>query len=430
MSGHARVDATLEVGGVPLGRALQALRTHEPHARAFWIYDLDALAARARRLRAAFDPVPALAAYAMKANALSAILEVLATEGLGADAVSLGELELAREAGFGPALRVLNGNGRTPEEAAWAALEGVHSVNADSVSELDVLEREAARAGRRLRTSLRVNPGVVTPGHRSIATGDDEAKFGMDPADALEAWSHRARWPHLTLDGVHVHVGSQMLDPAPLERAVDAALALARESASRGAALAFVNAGGGLGVDYEGSGREFPLERWAAFLQGRGAGAGTGGAPIPWVIEPGRWLVAPIGLLVAEVLAIKTRGGRRFVTIAAGMNDLLRPALYSARHRIEPVRPRAGSPVRVTLVGPICESADVFAEDLEIAPLEPGDLVAIRDVGAYGASMSSNYNGRGRLAELVVRGGDLIRARAGETAADEGRRRRDDRLEF
>ena len=424
MSATPREIGRLAHGGVPLERAFAALRRLEPAVHACWCYDLDALEVRARRFQRAFAALEPLAAYALKANALPALLECLRGVGLGAEAGSIGELEAAAGCAFPASRRVLNGNGRTSEEAEWAAREGVHSINADSVAELELLERLAARADRRVRVALRVNPGVATPGHAYVATGHDQAKFGMAPADALAAWQARARWPHLTLDGVHVHVGSQLLDPAPLAAALDIALGLVDEAARRATPLGLVNLGGGFGIDYAGGGAEFPLEAWATHLAERARGR-----ELDWVFEPGRWLVAPVGVLIAEVLWVKLRDRQRFVVLGAGMNDLLRPALYRARHRIVPLRERAGAPAPATVVGPVCESADVFAEDIVLPPLEPGDLVAILDAGAYGAAMASNYNGRGRLAELVAGAGRLTRARAGETAAELAARTRSDVLE-
>ena len=413
MSTSTSIEGSLVLGGFPLERVLPALRALEPAARAAYVLDLDAVVERARRLHAAFSPHRALAAYALKANALPMLTQRVAVLGLGGEAGSVGELELARAAGFDATRRVLNGNGRTPEEAAWVAEHGVHSVNADHVGELDVLERAAAARRAHVRVALRVNPGIGVDVHRYIVTGDDEAKFGISPAEALDAWAARASWPHLQLDGIHLHIGSQLMDTGPILEALDVALALGRESAGRGAALGLINLGGGFGIDYQGEGREFPLEAHADGLAER-----VRGLAVDLVVEPGRWLVAPTCLLLAEVLAVKPRGGRRFIVLAAGMNDLIRPALYQARHRIEPLRPRAGERTQATVVGPVCESADVFADEVELPPLEVGDVVAIHDVGAYGASMSSNYNGRGRLAELVIEGGRLIRARAGETTAD------------
>lgn len=416
-----RVDGALALGGVPLDRALKALRTIEPAARAAYVYDLDQVIARATRLRDTFAAIGAGSAYAVKANALPALLEPLALLGIGGEAGSLGELAAVQAAGFPADRRWLNGNGRTPEEAEWVATQGVAAVHADHVAELDLLERVAAQHDTRIRVALRVNPGIEAPVHRYIATGDDEAKFGVSPADALEAWAARARWPHLDLDGIHFHVGSQLMDPGPLLAGLDLGLELAAESARRGAPLGLFNLGGGFGVDYDGTGREFPLENYARRLGERAAGHG-----LQLVVEPGRWVVASAGVLIAEVLWVKPRDGRRFVVLAAGMNDLIRPALYHARHRIVPVRPRAGDVLPASVVGPVCESADVFASETPLPPIEPGDLVAILDAGAYGSAMASNYNGRGRLAELMVSGGQLVRARAGETPRElAGRRTRD-----
>jgi len=431
MSAPARESRALSLGGVPLDRAFAALRRLDPHAHACWIYDLDALEARARRFRAAFAPLAPLAALALKANALPALLARARASGLGAEAGSLGELEMARAAGFPADERVLNGNGRTLEEAEWAAREGVHSVNADSIEELDLLDRAAAAAGSRLRVALRVNPGIETPGHRYVATGGEEAKFGVEAGEALAAWQGRARWPNLRLDGVHLHVGSQLVEAGPLEQAAGVALALIDECARRGAPLSLVNLGGGMGVDYAAGTKEFPLEDHAARLAARARTLG-----VEWVFEPGRWITAPVGVLLCEVLWVKRRrapaGGatRRFVVLGAGMNDLIRPALYHAVHRIVPVAAREGALESACVVGPVCESADVFAADLLLPPLEPGDLVAVLDAGAYGAAMSSNYNGRGRLAELVVEGGRLRRARAAEGARELSSRSTDDELSW
>jgi diaminopimelate decarboxylase len=411
VEGLTREGGVLALGGVPLDRALPALRRLEPHARACWIYDLDQVEARAARFRAAFASLGVQAGYALKANALPALLGRVRSAGLGAEAGSLGELHAAARAGFRASERILNGNGRTAEEAEFAASDGVHSVNADHIEELDLLTAHAAAAGVRVRVALRVNPGIAIPGHAYVATGHDAAKFGVAPAEALAAWAARDRWPALRLDGLHLHVGSQIEDPGPLEAAADTARELAEESGHRGAPLGLINLGGGFGVDYSGA-REFPLEAHATHLAGR-----LRALAVDWVMEPGRWIVAPAGVLLTEVLWVKRRDDRRFVVLAAGMNDLIRPALYGAHHRILPVRPRAGVEEPATVVGPVCESADVFEREVLLPPIERGDLVAILDAGAYGAVMSSNYNGRGRLAELVVSDGHLARARAGEDMA-------------
>jgi len=423
-AGVARRDGVMTLGGMPLDRLFGGLRRLEPGATACYAYDLDAVAARARAFAGAFAPVRAFAAYAMKANGLPALLERLEREGFGADAGSLGELALAEAAGFPGARTLLNGNGRSAAEAEWAASRGLRLVNADLIEELDLLERAAAHHGRRLRVALRVNPGIDTPGHRHVATGDDTAKFGMAPGDAFAAWTNASRWPHLDVDALHVHVGSQILDPAPLWRALEEAMAMVDEAARRGARIGLVNMGGGMGVDYEGD-RTFPLDTYAARVA-----AAAAGRALEWTFEPGRWLVARAGVLLARVQWVKRRGGRRFVVLGAGMNDFLRPALYGARHRVVAVTGRTGAAEPATIVGPVCESGDVFDRDVPLAPVEPGDLVAILDAGAYGASMASNYNGRGRVAEIVIEGGRARRARAGESPADLVARRADDPLDL
>lgn len=378
------------------------VRAGDPTARAFYAYDLELLRDRARRFVAAFAGLRPLVAYALKANAHESVLTVLRDEGLGGEAGSLGELRRVSAAGFAPEMRILNGNGRTPEEAAWVAEHGVHSVNADSIEELDLLAEAAASAGRELRVSLRVNPGIETPGHRYIATGDHDAKFGVAPDEALAAWaSASARWPSLRIDGLHLHVGSQVVDTAPLFAALEIALELRSEAGRRGASIGLFNLGGGFGIDYERGEDVFPLAAYGAALSERLAGSG-----VEVVLEPGRWMVGPVGLLVAEVLWVKRRGARRFVVLAAGMNDLIRPALYQARHRIVPVALRgaaSGSESEpACVVGPVCESADVFGEYDSLGGVERGDWVAIFDAGAYGAAMASEYNGRGRLGEVPM----------------------------
>ena len=397
-----------------LVRAFRALNARTPGTRAFWLYDLDAIRARAEALKHHFKSLSPRIAYALKANGLPAIARALHDCGLGADAGSLGELELARVCGFPAGARTLSGNGRTAEEAAWVARHGVETVSADAPQELGLLEREAAKAGTRLRVALRVNPGIVAGGHRGIETGHSATKFGMSARQANAAWRDRARWPHLELDGVHVHVGSQVAGVEPFVTAAQVSLELVAACARAGHVLSSVNLGGGFAVDYSGEGREPDLAAIAAGIR-----ALPGAARVRWCFEPGRWLVAHAGTLVAEVLWDKRRddedGEHRFVVLAAGMNDLLRPALYGARHVIEPLVPRPGAATPCDVVGPVCETSDRFAQGLSLPPLEPGDLVAIRDVGAYGAVMSSAYNGRGRLAEVVHERGALKLARAAES---------------
>ena len=410
--GPVGTDAARDVA--VLTRAHAALNARSPGSRAFWFHDLDAVRTRAARLQQALKPLRPRIHYALKANGLPALVQALREVRLGADAGSLGELELARTCGFPAGSRTLSGNGRTPEEAAWVARHGVEAVSADHPGELDLLEAEASRAGVRMRVALRVNPGVVAGGHRHIETGHAATKFGMAAREALDVWSSAARWPHLELDGVHVHVGSQVAGVEPFVACARVALDMVNACASTGHSIVSVNLGGGFAVDYAGDGRELDPAALASAL-----GELPGAAHIEWCFEPGRWLVASAGTLVAEVLWDKRRadddGLHRFVVLAAGMNDLLRPALYGARHRIVPLAPRAGESSNADVVGPVCESSDTFAREVTLPALERGDRVAILDVGAYGAVMSSHYNGRGSLPQVVHEGGRLWLADAGSS---------------
>jgi diaminopimelate decarboxylase len=317
---------------------------------------------------------------------------------------------------------VLNGNGRTPEEAAWIAEHGIHSVNADHVAELDLLEAHASRGARPIRVALRVNPDIETHGHptsrpdttrRSSASAQTRRSRPGRPARAGRTCASKA----CTCTSARNCSIPRRSKAPPTSRA-----RWRTKRPHAGTPLAFVNMGGGFGVDYTGA-AEFPLETYARRLADRAADL-----RLEWVLEPGRWIVASLGVLLAEVLWVKRRDGQRFVVLAAGMNDLIRPALYGARHRIVPLAPRPGARESATVVGPVCESSDQFSVDEQLPPLESGDVVAILDAGAYGAAMSSNYNGRGRLAEVVASGGTLRRARAGETAADLATRATSDTL--
>ena len=298
---------------------------------------------------------------------------------------------------------------------------------------------------------MRVNPGIIAGGHRHIATGHSDSKFGMSAKQALEVLAARSRWPHLAVEGLHLHVGSQVESAEPLLAAAHRALELAAESARRGAPVSSINLGGGFAIDYAGSGATLDLAGYA-----RAIAASPGASAVRWCFEPGRWLVGPAGTLVAEVLWDKQRddadGAHRFVVLAAGMNDLLRPALYGSHHRILLVasgQPDADGAVvsgsftgptgepetarvdrgtgalgmrsipagwsAADIVGPVCESSDQFAQSVPLPALASGALLALLDAGAYGSAMSSNYNGRDRLAEVAQVNGELVLARPAES---------------
>ena len=310
---------------------------------------------------------------------------------------------------------VFSGVGKTAAEIDLALTAGILEFHAESEAELELLARRAARLKRKARFALRVNPDVFADTHPYISTGLREHKFGIDIRQALKIYKSAAdsRWlePH----GVSVHIGSQIRSATPFGAAMERVSKLLRQLKREGIELKTVDAGGGLGIDYHHGNfdavakvREYAsaIEKALAGFQGR------------LLIEPGRFIVAQAGALVTRVLQVKRNGKKTFVITDAAMNDLIRPALYQAYHEIVPVRPRAGKPHIVDLVGPVCETGDFFARDRQLAPVAPGDLVAILDAGAYGMTQSSNYNTRLRPAEVLVEGAKARLIRRRETMAD------------
>jgi diaminopimelate decarboxylase len=419
-AGFHYIGGRLAASGVALEDILAA-------TGAAYVYDAARIDAACRALVAAFPAPLAGVRYAIKANTNPSVLARVRGHGLGAEVASGGEMMLALDAGFAPADIVLNGNGKTDAELAAAVDRGAGFVSADSPAELDRLERAAARAGRTVRALLRVNPDVDAHTHPYIATGLAETKFGMTPVEALSACARTDDWPHVTLAGLHVHIGSQLLDLHPLEDALAEALQILDAGRAAGAPLSTLDLGGGFSIDYRGDGITFPLEAWGRTLCAAGEARG-----LTVLVEPGRYVVGDAGALIGRVLDVKRAPARTFVVLDVAMNDLLRPALYEAHHRIVPLRePAAGAPPLVAdVVGPVCESGDTFARGRTLAPLSPGDGVAILDAGAYGYAMSSNYNARGRLPEILLAAGRARRIRRGETTADLVRLACDEPLEL
>jgi diaminopimelate decarboxylase len=339
-----------------------------------------------------------------------------------------GELELALAAGFDPAGMVVNGNGKTAAELDRAVRAGVGLISADSPAELDRIELAGANAGRTQRVLLRFNPDVDPHTHPYIATGLKESKFGMTPVEALAACATSRARKHVAIVGLHVHVGSQILELSPLEAALKEAVEIALAGRSAGAPLELVDLGGGLGIDYAGDGTAFALDEYGRLVRSILEPAGFSA-----IVEPGRFVVGDAGALVGKVLEIKRGPARTFVVLDVGMNDLLRPALYDAHHRIVPlVEPEAAAAARdafvADVVGPICESGDLLAQARTLPPLAVGDGVAVLDAGAYGYTMSSNYNGRPRLPEVLLEDGAMRLVRRGEQASDLARLATDEPL--
>ena len=366
----------------------------------FYCYSTAALTARYRALADAFAGRDVLVAYSVKANPNQAVIATLARLGAGADVVSEGEIRRALAAGVAPRSVVFSGVGKTRGEIAFALSRGVVHVNVESEPELVLLSEVAAALGTAARVALRVNPDVDAGTHDKIATGRRGDKFGIDIARAPALYRRAASLPGIEVDGVDVHIGSQITDLAPFRRAFARAAALVRSLRADGHRIARLDVGGGLGIRY---GDETPPSA-AAYAAALGEAAA--GLDCRLVLEPGRAIVGNAGVLVAAVVYVKREGGRRFVIVDAGMNDLMRPALYGARHRIAPLaEPAADAPLAAAdVVGPVCESADTFAADAALPPLAAGDLVAFLSAGAYGAAMSSTYNSRPLVAEVLVDG--------------------------
>ena len=361
-----------------------------------YVYSSEAIRSAFNEIDAAFAGYPHAIHYALKANSTLALIRLMRSLGSRADANSWGEIEVARRAGFDPRDIVFTGVGKTHDELEAAVAADLGTINAESAGELDRIAAIAAKQGRTARVALRVNPDIDALSHPNISTGLKTNKFGVPIQEARAIYAAR-RAPALRFVGVHVHIGSQITTAEPLARAAHALVSLARNLCEDGFALEHVDLGGGLGIGYEGRSILTPREYAAAVLpELRRTG-------IPVVLEPGRAVVGHAGALISRVVDVKRfPDGRQFAVLDAGMTELMRPALYGSFHRIVPVSPRAGSESPWDIVGPICESSDVFARDRVLPELRVSDLVAVLDTGAYGAVMASNYNRRLLAPEVLV----------------------------
>jgi diaminopimelate decarboxylase len=340
-----------------------------------------------------------LIAYAVKANPNSAVIATLARDGLGADVVSGGEYRRARAAGVPADKIVFSGVGKTEEEMRLALEGGLYQFNLESISEAEMLSGVASAMGRTAPVGFRVNPDVGAGGHAKITTGSAENKFGIAIGDAVEAYDRIATLPGLSVQGVAVHIGSQLTSLDPLERAFARVGSLIAELREAGHVITVADLGGGLGVPYN---PEMPPPPSPADY-GAMVRRSTEGWNVRLVFEPGRLIVGNAGVLLSRVIRVKPGATDPFVIVDAAMNDLMRPALYDAWHRIEAVRPR-GSKRTANVVGPVCETGDTFATGREMDDVEAGDLVVFRTAGAYAAAMSSTYNSRPLTPEVLVDG--------------------------
>lgn len=394
-----RIDGVLHAEGVSLETVAAEVGTPA------YVYSTATLERHHGLLRQALDARrsalgDALIAFAVKANSNLSVLATLARAGCGADTVSEGEIRRALAAGA-PADRIIfSGVGKTDAELGFAIDAGVRQINVESGAELDRLIAVAAARQAVATIAVRVNPRIGAGGHARITTGGATDKFGVPIEEAFELYARAAASPHVRPAGLACHIGSQILDLAPMETAFRTLREMTLELRARGFEVARLDLGGGLGVPYHGQAETPSIEAYAAMCARVLDGLGVEAA-----FEPGRLLAANAGVLVSRVIQVNRRAdGRRFLVLDAGMNDLMRPALYDAFHDLVPVRERPGEAVPYDPVGPICESTDVFARDRLLPPLEAGDLVAFMSAGAYGAVLSSEYNSRPLVPEVLVDG--------------------------
>jgi diaminopimelate decarboxylase len=396
-------DGALHAENVPLARVAAAVGTP------FYCYSSAALERRYRRFTAAFADRRADVFYSVKANSNVAVIRTLARLGAGADVVSEGEFRRALAAGIPGSRIVFSGVGKTEAELTFALAHDVHQVNVESEFELSMVSNVATSLGKTAPVAIRVNPDVDARTHAKIATGKKENKFGIDLTHAAGAVRRAAQLPGLSPVGIAVHIGSQLTELAPFELAFHRVAELMRALRAEGFTLPRLDLGGGLGIRYR---LEAPpaIEDYAAMVK-----RVTHGLDLELAFEPGRWIVGNAGALVSRVLYLKDGLTRRFVVVDAAMNDLIRPALYDAWHEIVPVQAAdAGAALQpVDVVGPICETGDSFAAQRPLPPLAAGDLIALLSAGAYGAVMSSSYNSRPLVPEVLVSGDAfaVIRAR-------------------
>lgn len=397
MHHFSRRDGVLHAEEVSLEALASAVGTP------FYCYSEATLRRHIRVFRAAFGDLDPLVAYSVKANSNLSVLGIMREEGAGADVVSGGELARAREAGIAAERIVFSGVGKTREEMAAALDAGIFQFNVESAGELEALNVVALSKAVRAPIAFRVNPDVSAGGHAKISTGKAEDKFGVPWARARDLYARAATLPGICVRGVDVHIGSQISELAPFERAFQRVADLVRALRADGHAIDRLDLGGGLGIPYGDPGQDggdppHP-DDYAALIRRIAAPLG-----VRLIFEPGRMIVGNAGILVSRVLYVKAGDARAFLIVDAGMNDLIRPALYDAYHAIEPVRPRGGEAGVYDIVGPVCETGDLFARARRLSRMEAGDLVAFMSAGAYGAVQASQYNSRPLVPEILVSG--------------------------
>jgi len=382
-----------------------------------YVYSAAMIRARIRSFARAFRSIPHTICYSIKANSTLGILRLLAREGAGFDVVSGGELQrVLRVSPKSASQVVFSGVGKTAAEMELALRSGIMLFNIESASELDLLAATTARLKKPAEIAMRVNPDVSAKTHPYISTGLHQHKFGVPISEAQSLYAQAAKQPYLRVTGVSVHIGSQITDVGSFREALDRVADLVRGLRKHGHDIRYIDAGGGLGIPYEGTQGSFD-KQIAAYA--RAVIAPLRGLKLHLLLEPGRSIVGPAGVLLTRVLYRKTNDRKRFLIVDAAMNDLLRPSLYGAYHEIVPASDASRKSEVTDVVGPICETGDFFARDRKIPGVNEGDLLAILDVGAYGSVLASNYNTRGRAAEVLVDGGRARLVRQRESVKDQ-----------
>ena len=385
------------------------------YSKAALIENFSAYAEACRRH--ARDAADALVCYAVKANSNLAILNLLHQQGSGFDIVSGGELLRVLAAGGDPGKAIFSGVGKSPEEMRLALSHGILCFNVESIPELHRLNQIAGEMGKKAPVSLRVNPNVDAKTHPYISTGLKENKFGVAYEDALATYRTAASLPHLQVVGIDCHIGSQLLDDAPLLEALDKVIELVDQLETEGIHLHHLDIGGGIGITYDKE-QPVPVGDYLGRLFARihaWRDSKYQGRPIKVLFEPGRSIVGNAGILLTQVQYLKHGSGKNFAVVDAAMNDLMRPAMYEAWHGVQAVQQRQGEASTYDVVGPVCESGDWLARARTLT-IEEGDLLAVMSAGAYGMTMASNYNTRGRAVEVLVDGQTAHVIRQRETA--------------
>lgn len=378
----------------------------------FYLYSYKTLVDHYKKIQSAFRPVRPLICFSMKANSSLAVIRTLVKNGAGLDIVSGGELYKARMAGVDPSKVVYAGVGKRRDEIEDAIRFGIFFFNSESEEELGEIQKAASRLKKKVNVAIRINPDVIPKTHAYIATGKGESKFGLDFETAHKIFNARWRYPNLNINGVHVHIGSQILNASPFETAIKKVLEFLRDCKI---SVDYFNIGGGLGIIYSvenpQTAKEFATKIMPLLKK----------SGLKIILEPGRFIAGNSGILVTKVIYTKRTPRNKFVIVDSGMSDLIRPSLYEAYHKIVPVHVRADSSdtaEKIEVVGPICETGDFLGKDRYLPQLLPGDLLAVMGAGAYGFTMSSNYNSRPRPPEVMVMRNKFYVVRKAESYRD------------